>query len=71
VGGARLPHQGPLAFAAQVIAARPDLKGPLQRLFAQYAQLRYGRELPQRAGEVEAFRRAVGRLRIPRQTSAA
>jgi transglutaminase-like putative cysteine protease len=65
VVGARLPYQGPLAFAAQVMAARPQLGALLQPLFEQYAQLRYGPENPGRQADVEAFRRAVRRLKLP------
>jgi protein-glutamine gamma-glutamyltransferase len=66
----RQPHQGPLMFAAQVVAARPDLQVPLRALFESYAQLRYGRAGPDREA-VEAFRRAVAQLRLPREPAAA
>jgi hypothetical protein len=71
VAAARLPHQGPLAFCAQVTAARPDLQVPLAPLFEQYARLRYGRADPGWDARVDAFRRSVGRLKLPRQARAA
>lgn len=64
---ARMSHQGPLAFAAAVIAQRPDLSEPLQGLFERYAQLRYGPGASAtRAADIAAFSRAVARLKLPR-----
>ena len=64
-GLARAPHQGPLDYGAALAAARPALPGEAHALLAHYAQLRYGVENPAtRAREVEAFARAVRRLRI-------
>ena len=61
---ARAAHQGPMSFAAALAAARPDLEATVRPLLARYAQLRYG---PQpSAGDIEAFRRAVARLSLPR-----
>ena len=65
VSAARLPHQGPIAFATQVIERRPDLT-VLAGLFERYARLRYGSSGHAHAADVEEFRRAVARLRLPR-----
>jgi hypothetical protein len=53
-----------MTFAAALVAARPDLEASVRPLLARYAQLRYGREAS--AGDIEAFRRAVARLSLPR-----
>ena len=66
-GTARAPHQGPLDYGAALAAAQPALAGEAQPLLALYARLRYGAGDPAtRAREVEAFARAVRRLRIAR-----
>jgi len=61
----REPHQGPLSFAAAVIAHRPDLEPAVGPLLNRYAQLRYG---PPTAGphaaDVEEFSRSVTRLSL-------
>ena len=63
----RAPHQGPMSLAAAVSARRPDLSARVQPLLARYAQLRYGPTAPAtRRQDVEAFRRAVARLSLPR-----
>lgn len=69
---ARAPHQGPMSFAAAVIARRPDLAEPVQRLLGQYTQLRYGppgNDTAARARSVEQFRQAVARLSVRRARS--
>ncbi len=60
----RAPHQGPLAYAETVLAARPDLRASVGALFARYAHLRFGPG-PAGAGEVAQFARAVRRLALP------
>jgi protein-glutamine gamma-glutamyltransferase len=72
VSTARAPHQGPLAFARQVIGERPDLKEPVQPLIERYAQLRYGASCAVTLGaDVEAFARAVKRVRFTRRVPSA
>jgi len=69
VAPARAPHQGPMSFAAQVCARRPDLAEPVQQLLAQYARLRYGPppiDAAAHARNVEEFRQAVRRLAVVR-----
>lgn len=67
----RAPHQGPLSFAATVIAHRPDLEPAVWPLLNRYAQLRYGPPAgPHDAvhdAEIEAFRRSVARLLLHRR----
>jgi protein-glutamine gamma-glutamyltransferase len=59
-GVPRAAHQGPLAYAAALRAARPDLAPAVQALLAHYAWLRYGAPVPAtRAHDVEEFARAV------------
>jgi len=61
----RAPHQGPLSFAATVLAHRPDLEAAVRPLLDRYAQLRYGPPQAGREdGEVEAFRRSVTQLSL-------
>jgi transglutaminase-like putative cysteine protease len=63
----RAPHQGPLSFAAAVIARRPDLEKPVQALMTRYAQLRFGPPAAgARARDIEEFRQAVARLSLRR-----
>jgi transglutaminase-like putative cysteine protease len=38
----RASDEGPLAFAARISAARPDLAAPVQAIALRYARLRYG-----------------------------
>jgi hypothetical protein len=65
---ARAPHQGPLSFAADVSAQRPDLDPVVRPLLTRYAQLRYGRPAPDsRERDVEAFRRSVTRISLARR----
>ncbi|HXW73183.1 MAG TPA: DUF3488 and transglutaminase-like domain-containing protein [Steroidobacteraceae bacterium] len=60
-------HQGPLSFAATVIAHRPDLEPAVWPLLNRYAQLRYGPPAPElNDADVEAFRRSVARLSVRR-----
>ena len=64
---ARAPHQGPLSFAAAVIARRPDLEQPVQAIMTRYAQLRFGPPAAAtHARDIEEFRAAVARLSLPR-----
>ena len=63
----RALHQGPLSFAATVIAHRPDLEPAVWPLLNCYAQLRYGPPAPElNDADVEAFRRSVARLSVRR-----
>lgn len=67
----RAPHQGPLSYADQVSAHRPDLEERVRALLERYAQLRFGAPQPAtRSREIEAFRRAVARLSLPRVVDA-
>jgi protein-glutamine gamma-glutamyltransferase len=69
---AREAHQGPLSFAAAVIARRPDLREPVGTLLARYAELRFGPpSAASRTREVKEFGREVARLRLPRRPAAA
>ncbi len=55
----RLPHEGPLTFAARISAARPDLAVPIQRIVELYVQTRYRSQfqtLPQLRLAVRYFR---------------
>lgn len=61
-GLTRAPHQGPLAYAAELRAAHPTVPEGAHALLAQYARLRYGPPAPTRASDIETFRRAVARL---------
>jgi transglutaminase-like putative cysteine protease len=62
----RAPHEGPLAFAATLIAKRPELRPAVLPLFERYAELRYGPPSPERrAGDIRAFSEAVARLALP------
>jgi protein-glutamine gamma-glutamyltransferase len=62
----RAAHQGPLEFAAALIARRPDVESAVLPLLERYAELRYGPPEPEsRAQEVRAFREAVARLSLP------
>jgi protein-glutamine gamma-glutamyltransferase len=64
----RAPYQGPLSFAAEVSARRPDLEPLVGPLLARYAQLRYGPPAPDsRELDVAAFSRAVARMRLARR----
>jgi len=68
----RAPHQGPLDFAAALLARRPDLQPIVLPLFTRYAELRYGAPSAQtlRAQDIRAFRQAVARLSLPRAAPA-
>jgi protein-glutamine gamma-glutamyltransferase len=71
IAAPRAPHQGPMSFAAAVIAARPDLRDPVHALLSRYAQLRFGAPAPgTRVRDIEEFRRAVARLQLPRTARA-
>jgi transglutaminase-like putative cysteine protease len=56
---ARGPDEGPLAYAARIAMARPDLAAPVSSIALAYARLRYG--APGR-GDLEELERAVRRL---------
>jgi protein-glutamine gamma-glutamyltransferase len=64
----RAPYQGPLDFAAALIARRPDVQSAVLPLLTRYAELRYGPPAAEttRANEIRAFRHAVSRLSLPR-----
>ena len=64
----RAPHQGPLDFAAALIARRPDLQPTVLPLFTRYAELRYGPPSAEtlRAQDIRAFGQSVARLSLPR-----
>ncbi len=61
VGLERQPHQGPLAFADQVLQRRPDL-GAAHALLCSYGELRYGRPDPAADARIREFERAVRRF---------
>ena len=61
-GGARLPHEGPLAYAQRIAAVRPALAVPLQSIARQYADLRYGPESDETARALAALRAQVRRF---------
>ena len=65
----RAPHQGPLDFAAALIARRPDVQAAVLPLLTRYAELRYGPPAPgTRVEAIRAFGRAVARLSLPAAT---
>ncbi len=59
-GMTRQPHQGPLAFAGDVLGRRPDLDA-VHSLLERYSELRYGRPEP-------VHGRERSRIRARRQT---
>jgi transglutaminase-like putative cysteine protease len=60
VASARTPDEGPLAFAARISVARPDLAPQVNEIAARYAKLRFG---PDPApGEIERLEQDVRRL---------
>ena len=64
-GLVRAPHQGPLAYAEALRAGHPAVAEGAHTLLTQYARLRYGVPQPvTRARDIEAFARAVRRLRV-------
>lgn len=65
VGLARDAAEAPLAYAARIGRARPDLAVEAEALARQYAELRYGRER-----SATAVRRFAGRVRSLRPTHA-
>jgi transglutaminase-like putative cysteine protease len=72
VAPARAPYQGPMSFAASVIAQRPDLAQPVTQLLGQYARLRYGppgEDVVALTRSIEEFRQAVARLSVRRGRS--
>jgi hypothetical protein len=65
IAPARAPHQGPLAYADEVSACRPDVAARVRALLERYAQLRYGAPVPPtRARDIDEFRQAVARLSL-------
>ena len=58
-GVTRRGSEGPLDFAARVVAARPPLREPVERITAMYVALRYAEE----AMPLAELRRAVGAFR--------
>jgi protein-glutamine gamma-glutamyltransferase len=65
VGLPRPPHQGPLAYADEVGARRPDLAEGVRSLLTRYADLRYGApRADSLASDVISFERAVSRLSV-------
>jgi len=69
IGLARAPAEAPLAHAARVGAARPDLAATADALARRYADLRYGPAGS--ADEVRRFAHDVRRLRLPAATRSA
>jgi len=65
-GAARAAHHGPLAFAAQIAVADPQLLPQVQGLLERYTQLRYGPPGADHDQAVLEFRRAVARLSLRR-----
>ena len=62
-GMTRQPHQGPLAFAGDVLGRRPDLDA-VRSLLERYSELRYGRPEPSMDASVRKFERAVRHLSV-------
>jgi protein-glutamine gamma-glutamyltransferase len=63
----RAPHQGPMSFGDGVLARRPDLEPLVRPLLSRYARLRFGPlTAANHTADIEAFRRAVERLRLRR-----
>jgi hypothetical protein len=67
-GVPREPHEGPLAYAATISARRQDIARPALALLMDYARLRYGDDVDERARPmaIAAFERAVARFHAPR-----
>ena len=64
-GVRRAAHEGPLAYAAALRGAAPDLGEGAHALLACYARLRYGAPEPaSRSRDIDEFARAVRRLRV-------
>ena len=70
-GAARLPHQGPLAFAQSIAQGHPELHPKVQGLLERYTQLRYGAPAGAQAREVADFSRAVAQVSLPRARGSA
>ncbi|MBV8974576.1 MAG: DUF3488 domain-containing transglutaminase family protein [Sinobacteraceae bacterium] len=62
----RAPHQGPLDFAAALIARHPQAQAAVLPLLTRYAELRYGPPPERAEREIEEFSRDVGRLSLAR-----
>jgi hypothetical protein len=60
-GIARLPHEGPEAYADRVARLRPDLAGSVTSLCRQYSYLRYA--APSTSVTVSQFQAAVRAFR--------
>jgi transglutaminase-like putative cysteine protease len=64
----REPYEGPLTYAEALRGAYPGMPGAALALLGQYTRLRYGPLESTRASDIEAFRRGVARLSVPRLT---
>jgi protein-glutamine gamma-glutamyltransferase len=62
-GMTRQPHQGPLAFAGNVLGQRPDLDA-VHSLLERYSELRYGRPDPAAVAKIREFELEVKRLAV-------
>jgi hypothetical protein len=62
VAPARAAHEGPLAYAERIAAARPDLASQVASLAAHYSRLRYG-PTPE-SSEVAELERSVRALAV-------
>jgi protein-glutamine gamma-glutamyltransferase len=62
-GTARLPHEGPLAYADSIARRDPPLARRVRPLLEEYAALRYGPLADHEARRTDEFRRAVSRWR--------
>jgi protein-glutamine gamma-glutamyltransferase len=58
----RAGNEGPLAYAARIAAARPDLAAPVQAIAWRYARLRYGASGGAARADLEELERDVRRL---------
>jgi transglutaminase-like putative cysteine protease len=56
-GGARAPHEGPIAYGQRIAGEHPELAATLVPLTRYYAHLRYGRHCS--SVQLQHFRRAV------------
>jgi transglutaminase-like putative cysteine protease len=64
-GPMRLPHQGPLAYAATVVGPSQPAQ-QARELLGLYARLRYGRVAPN-AAQLQEFEQRINRWRPPRR----
>jgi transglutaminase-like putative cysteine protease len=63
----RAAHEGPLAYAARVAAARPAQAEQMQVIARLYAALRFGPELDDRGPELRRLRTAVRSFAVARR----